>query len=190
MYLRNEMDPWYMVAFVLTGDAGRYHRSLTKKLSARFHVPPYYEHIPPHITFVPPFTVGDMDTLTPLLKETVTKHKSHKIIVGGAIGSFNDRVIYLHVEAPEASKHLATALAQVLKPVTIPQDRHHAAFSPHATLAHKRFLGTHFYNMMEYLRTLPIESFDSSVDKLSLLVHSPHTRSWRVVMDFPLKGKN
>ena len=182
-----DIDPWYMVAYVLTGDAAHYHRSLTKKLVSRFHVPPYHEHIPPHITFVPPFLISDIDALKPLLLETVKKHKTHKVTVGG-LGHFNDRAIYLDADAPGESRILADDVAEAVKQYVRPRDRHHQAWKAHVSLAHQRFLGVHFKNMLEYLETLPVETFMVKIDKLSLLMHNPHTRTWSVRAEFPLKS--
>lgn len=179
------MDPWYLIGYVIVGDAGRYHRSLTKKLSSRFHVPPYHEHAPPHITYVAPFLLPNIDALKPLIRETVAQHRPHEITMSG-LGAFNDRVIYLDIQAPEESKELWKGLGDAVEPYVRPRDREKFIWHPHVTLAHKRFLGTHFRNMMEYLHTLPSEHHTMTVSKLHLLVHSPETRNWTVHDEFPL----
>lgn len=99
----------YFVAHLLSGEAARYHKTLSRELSERFRTSPLHLKVEPHFTVKIPFEANDFeaDEAVQTLADFAASHTPERYTISG-FGRFGFRTVYLDVE----KAHRATALVR------------------------------------------------------------------------------
>lgn len=172
----------YLIAHMITGAAGTYHRRLSTELAQQFGVRPVAERIDPHLTFKAPFEATSVADVEAVLSK-VAARASHYLLTLGGFRHFDHRVVYLDVVPSTGVRGFIEEYQDELR--TIPWLR----FSPyefpltlHATLCFAN-RPTKSKEILSYLRHTPPTTFQHSLDSLSLLTKTGER--WEVAQHFP-----
>lgn len=174
----------YLIAYLLSGEAGLFHRNLSDKIARDFGLSPVRRLIEPHLTLKVPFeTKGDLADLRQILADFVRDRHAPSLVLGG-YGSFGGRVVYQDVQPAARATRLVmeflAALGRIpwLKLELFDLDDKKL----HATLAYP--VGR--TQARKIIGTLPAGvTFPVKLDNLTLLFRGP--ASWEVVAEYKLE---
>lgn len=176
----------YLIAHLLEGEVGEFHRRITADLARRFGVEPLHEIIPPHITLKAPFDRDDPEDVAALLKKTAAARDPSPLRYEG-FGHFpkDTRVIFLTPVASREAEETIELLRRNLRGIGgLSWESHEKKLRLHASVA--RFLSPRkFRKIMDYLANVPAR-FSSRLDNVALLGKAG--RRWEVLRRFPLPG--
>ncbi len=85
----------YFIAYLIKGDAKKYHKGLMNGLFKEFRIDNLSRRIPPHLTLKVPFEFSKISEVEKLIRDFCKKNKKTKIKLKG-FGNFNKKVIYLN----------------------------------------------------------------------------------------------
>jgi 2'-5' RNA ligase len=177
----------YSIAFLLTGEAGSWHKDLTREISEQFNTWKIHEYIPPHVTLYRPFEVEHIDAVKALLKEWVhAKRASGNVSVSG-FGRFDDRVIFADIHVDPAVQAAVMELRQLVQGVPGMPEEDIPVWRPHATLMHK-ISEDEIKTIWEFVHTKTPPQFTCAFDALTLLRFSEEEQCWKIDETFRFDG--
>ena len=94
----------YFVAYLLSGDAKRYHEQVTRELSKRFGIVPLHKKAPPHVTLKIPFETDErgIAEVHEVLR-VFAKGRSAPPLSFSGFGRFGFKTVYLNApKSPES----------------------------------------------------------------------------------------
>jgi 2'-5' RNA ligase len=176
----------YFVAYLLSGDAKRYHETLTRELADTFHIIPLHDRIPPHITIKPPFEADNagIEEVERILRSFVRGQEVVPISFSG-FGRFGFRTIYLDTEKNRKAtsfvrRCIGTLNANIPWMPAYPLEGNKLHASVARFLTRKQF--RRIWRAVKELRP----QFESSFDAVAIL--KKHDRSWQMHTLIPLKS--
>jgi 2'-5' RNA ligase len=174
-----------MIAHMIGGEAMSYHENLSKVLASAYGLRPATASIDPHLTLKAPFDALSTDILD--IEHIIEKfaHLTSPVpYTLKGFGKFEDRVVYMNVEAPretvEFIEDLKNELKQVLWLEFKPHERNTVL---HATLCYPH----HAAQAEEILSRLTghvSREFHATLDTIALLKKGD--RRWEVAKTFLL----
>lgn len=177
----------YFVAYLLSGDAKRYHETLTRELASKFLITPLHERIAPHVTVKPPFETDDagIEEVERVLRSFAHGQESAPLLFSG-FGRFGFRTIYLDVKKNKEAISVVRRCIQILN-ANVPWMPAYPLEGNklHASVA--RFLSRkQFRRIWRELKELE-PRFESSLDTIAIL--KKHGRSWQLHTLIPLTSR-
>jgi hypothetical protein len=104
----------YSIWYLLTGEAGKFHKQKVKELARKFSEPHLLENpIPSHSTLKYPFRTDKIKEIEDMLKEFVKKQKKEKIKIR-QINNFRNKVIYLQLDYSKRANQIFKKLVKEL----------------------------------------------------------------------------
>jgi len=172
----------YLVAYVIEGKAGMWHRELSEVISKKFNIWKIYKKIPPHITLYRPFDIIDITPVKMMLSQWTQEHAVPGTITISGFGRFSDQVVFVTTEVEpmvgEAVQHLREQLTSLVSKEDFPN------WHPHATLV--RLVAPETIGVIwEYISKLERPSFIVPFDVITLF-RSLGDNVWAVEEVFPL----
>lgn len=179
----------YMIAHMIPGEARDYHVNLSRALASAYRLRPVTAHIDPHLTIKAPF-----DALSTDLNDAV--HVVQRFIASRTpfpytlknFGSFDDRVVYMNVEAGNELITLIEALKEELKQIPWLEFKpHEEETKPHATLCYPKD-AAQAQEIVSRLSGRTGREFTCTFDTVALLKKGE--RRWEVVKEFHLDSSD
>ncbi len=128
----------YLVAYLIGGEAGKWHRRRTGEIAEKFEVPDLAKRIPPHLTMFPPTELSDPDNMKRVISQWREKAGacSQQEVVLNDLGCWGRRVVYVDVSVGKLVRQKVAEL-RVLLDEELGTNVHCQAWKPHASLARR-----------------------------------------------------
>lgn len=175
----------YSVVHLLSGDAARYHRTLTGELSARFKIAPLHERVAPHITAKPPFEANDYEIqqVEECLRKFTASRSSEALALKG-FGRFGFKTAYLNVVKSRRAVELVRECISSLNKLSWMSPIDREGHKLHTSVA--RYMNyRQFRRVWRFLRTKR-PCFATHLDSLAILKKERTNRAWTVYREFEL----
>ncbi len=107
----------YSICYLLTGEAGKFHKQKVKELAKKFNESYLLENpIPSHSTLKYPFRTNKIKEIEDVLKEFVKKQKKEKIKIR-KINNFYNKVVCLQLDYSKKANKIFKSLVKRLKEI-------------------------------------------------------------------------
>lgn len=174
----------YLLAYMIEGEARDHHLELSDRLAEQFKLAPVSSRIGPHLTLKEPFETDDPADVIETVRAFARKEAEEPLLLGG-FNDFDERVIYMDVDAPKQTHMLVRRLQDQLRRVPwLPFSRKEFPIVLHATLCYPKNL-QHAKEILSYLSDEKPKVFDLSLDHIALMVRGEER--WETVERFRLK---
>ena len=173
----------YMLAHMLEGEAKEYHTELADRIAESFNLTPVGRHCDPRISLKAPFETNDVSDVTAAVSAFAMTEEATPFELTG-FGSFEGRVVYKDIEAPEETVALVRRLQDQLREISWLQfSSHETPITLHTTISFPR-TPEQAKEIMSYLEKEPPVKFQCMLDSISLL--HKRERRWEVARTFKL----
>ena len=179
----------YMIVHLIKDDAKEYLEKLSRALSSVYRLRPPTVNIDPHLTLKAPFDAvsTDLFDIERILDRYARSQTSKEYTLSG-FGSFNNRVIYMNVDASYGTRELFKGLKDELKYIPwIEFKPHEDNTTLHSTICYTK-TDEQINTMMEKLTERGGKKFDCTLDSIALLKKGE--RRWEVYKEYKLGGNN
>lgn len=172
----------YLIAYVIEGEAGEWHRGLAEDISKKFGTWEIHKKIPSHITLCRPFDVSDVAPIKTILSQWVKEQSAPGNITLSGFGRFSDQVVFATTEVEPMVEEAVQDLRKKLSPLLPKED--FPNWHPHATLA--RLVAPETIEAIwAYVSGLEKPTFTVPFNTITLL-RSLGDKAWAVEEMFPL----
>ena len=177
----------YVIAHLISEPLKTYQKTLMKQLSRTFGVRDITKQIRPHLTIKEPFTTDDIDAVSPVIEEIALETKPIAYRVH-RFSHFDDRLLYLDVEAPQEMIDVAECVKERLQSF---DDISFSEFDGkdityHATLCYAK--NSLFSDIKSFLSKQEIPPFNMTFDNIAILQRTK--KRWNIYRQFSLDHNN
>jgi 2'-5' RNA ligase len=177
----------YMIAHIIGGDARKYHEQLSRVLASSYALRPVTASIDPHLTIKAPFEAlsTDIEQVEHII-EAYARYADPVPYTLTGFGKFDDRVIYMNVEAGSDAFELIQKCKDELRQVPWLEFKpHEREVVLHATLCYPKD-AAQAHEILSRLTQHMSPTFSCTLGSISLLKKGG--RRWEVVKEYPLGG--
>lgn len=165
-------DMIYFIAYLIEGDAKKYHERLCKKVSENFDIDKIVKsEIPPHITLKAPFETNNIEVVEEVIGNFAKKIENKPELTYGNFGSFKENVVYVDIQSKsdfeELIKDFHKTLLENFKWMQFYDTEKLLNF--HATVAVGRNTKKNFHEINKFLENLPECEFELDFDNIAIL---------------------
>ncbi len=175
----------YCIVYLATDEAEKYSINLTKELSEKFAIKDLSKRVPPHMTIKYPFETEDILQVEKRIEICVEKKTSFPITIR-SFGRFENDVktIFMPLDHSQKIDSLITECNKEFVFLGTDQKYHFEAHIPHISIA--RHLDKETSDkIFEYLNLLPVPSFETFFDNLTLLEFDKEVWKVRRIFTMP-----
>ncbi len=177
----------YLIAHMIRGDAEKYHSNLSRAIASAYKLRPVTADIDPHLTIKAPFDALSTDLFeVERVVERFARARSTFSYELKQFGNFDDRVIYMGVEAPSEMLTFMQDIKEELRNIPWLEFKPHEADSKiHATLCYPRRT-EQAREILEKLTSANARSFHCTFDTVAILKKGE--RRWELFKEYRLGG--
>lgn len=174
----------YFIAYVLSGPAAEYHRTLVQNIGEHFGLPTGPRYFPSHWTIKAPFeaTFEEISEVRAILSSLPRTFRAAPFTIQG-FGHFGRRIITLDILPSSPMEHAVKKIQESLK--TLPWmewGAHEPIFHFHVTLA-KKFPTERFDVIWEYVQKYGTPRFNCIFNEITILRY--HNNEWVLDRAYP-----
>ena len=175
----------YMIVHLVKDEAKEYLWNLSRVLSSFYRLRPPVANIDPHLTLKSPFDAlsTDLFDIERILDRYARSNNPSSYTLNG-FGAFDNRVIYMNVEAPDETKKLFQGLKDELKEIPwLDFKPHEDTTTLHSTICYPR-IAEQSTILLEKLTKRGGKTFDCTVDSIALMKKGE--RRWELYKEYKL----
>ena len=174
---------------MLSGEARAYHENLSRALASAYRLRPVTANIDPHLTIKAPFDALSTDMFdVETTVERFVRTQSPLTYTLKHFSNFDDRVVYMDVEAPDETSSFIQELKDELKQILWLEFKPHESDTKlHATLCYPKY-GPKAEEIVNYLNERGGKEFTCTLDTIALL--KKDDKRWEVFKEYKLGGSD
>lgn len=177
----------YMIAHMIEGEAKDYHINLSRALASAYRLRPTMASIDPHLTVKAPFDALSTDLYdVERLVDRYVRTKSPLTFTLKGFGSFDGRVVYMTVDAPEETHAFIKGIKEELREIPWLEFKPHEEVTTlHATLAYPKTT-EQAEDMVAKLSERGGREFTCTMSGVALLRKGEHR--WEIFKEYTFGG--